>query len=135
MREWSFFADRNFDGIVTISDIWLWWKWIFYYPGDFVIHELTSPRRSGIAEFFELSSRDFGQNTSLILSLIAWLTIFNALREMLIGIKKSRSVYSRIELPTTQVQFNEVQFDRSEKPFWIFVIAIFAVSVVLMFLA
>jgi len=31
-RQWSFTADMNLDGVVTISDSWLWFKWIFFYP-------------------------------------------------------------------------------------------------------
>src|SRR5712675_1416458 len=34
---WIFLADMNRDGYVTISDFWLWIKWVFYAPGDWIL--------------------------------------------------------------------------------------------------
>jgi hypothetical protein len=31
-RIWQFAADMNGDGVVTISDVWLWFKWLYFYP-------------------------------------------------------------------------------------------------------
>jgi len=35
-RQWAFILDMNRDGAVTISDVGLWMKWLFFYPGDFI---------------------------------------------------------------------------------------------------
>ena len=40
MRQWDFNADMNSDGAVTISDLWLWGKWLYFYPGDLLFAQL-----------------------------------------------------------------------------------------------
>jgi hypothetical protein len=37
-RLWTFVADRDFNGKITISDVWLWFKWLYFYPGDLFIY-------------------------------------------------------------------------------------------------
>jgi hypothetical protein len=34
---WKIAWDMNGDGMVTISDVWLWLKWIFFAPGDLLL--------------------------------------------------------------------------------------------------
>jgi len=74
-RVWKFVADMNYDGSVTISDVWLWVKWLYFYPGDLIILLLTkvSP---GLVNVFEHSSHPFSGIFSFGLSLIAWVVLF-----------------------------------------------------------
>ena len=71
-RQWEFVADMNFDGFVTISDIGLWWKWFFSYPGDLVVLLLTN---NNIGRFFELSAADYGGMFSFLISLFVFVGI------------------------------------------------------------
>ena len=59
-RQWKWVADMNADGIVTISDVWLWIEWLFYWPGDGFIYILIH-KFSTFAQFFELTSADYGE--------------------------------------------------------------------------
>ena len=60
-REWSFFADMNHSGSVTIADSWLWFKWAFFYPGDFVIKWAVEDMPSTqIRDFFGFSPSWYG---------------------------------------------------------------------------
>jgi hypothetical protein len=56
---------------VTISDVWLWFKWFFFYPGDVFIQSLINdyPR---IAQFFELTYDDYGGVISGMVSMVAF---------------------------------------------------------------
>jgi len=71
-RLWSFEADMDQNGAITISDIWLWVDWLFFYPGDFLI--LGIMKFGDIHTFFELSSNTFGNWFSGIISFIFWFT-------------------------------------------------------------
>ncbi len=73
MRQWSFIADMNHDGLVTISDIWLWIKWLFFYPGDVLLQGLLS---NGMAPFFEITPESFGGWGSGVLSVFAWFYLY-----------------------------------------------------------
>ena len=74
MRLWSFQMDMNWDGVVTISDIWLWIKWLYFYPGDGFLHIIitTSP---SVATFFELTVNDFGGGLSGSFSFFTWFMV------------------------------------------------------------
>ena len=74
-RQWSFIADMNFDGLITISDIWLWVKWLYFYPGDFFISVLIE-YLPFIATFLELSSGDYGGLGSGFFSFIVFFIFF-----------------------------------------------------------
>ena len=69
-RLWAFKADMDFNGVVTISDSWLWFKWLFYYPGDLLI--LLIMKFGDIHTFFELSASSFGNWFSWIISFAFW---------------------------------------------------------------
>ncbi len=73
-RQWSFVTDMNYSGSVTISDIWLWFKWIYFYPGDGVIYFLVN-KASSIGNFLEISYADYGGVLSGIISFIVWIVI------------------------------------------------------------
>ena len=69
MRQWNFDADMNHDGIVTISDVFLWFQWLYFYPGDFLLNILIG---TDIGQFLELSPRDFGRIGSGVVSFVIW---------------------------------------------------------------
>ena len=72
-RRWDFVADMNGDGLITISDVSLWFKWLYFYPGDFVISSIGA---SPFGTFLELSEVSFGSFGSGLASLFFWLMIF-----------------------------------------------------------
>jgi hypothetical protein len=78
LRLWSFFADMNGDGAVTISDVWLWFKWLYFYPGDGLLYAVMSGAPK-IAYFFELSSVSYGGGFSGVVSFFAWLIVLGVL--------------------------------------------------------
>ena len=68
-RLWSFVADMNFDGSISISDVWLWIKWLYFYPGDGLVYLLLNKAPS-IASFFEMAISSYGGVFSGIVSLV-----------------------------------------------------------------
>ena len=71
-RQWEFIADMNSSGTVTISDFWMWIKWLYFWPGDALIF-LTMQKAPDVAAFFELSAAGFGGALSLFLSFALWI--------------------------------------------------------------
>lgn len=57
-QRWIFYKDANFDGAITISDVWLWIKWLYFAPGDLIIYLVS--QSSGLRAFFELSEESYG---------------------------------------------------------------------------
>ena len=78
MRQWSFFADMNHDGVVTISDVWLWFKWLYFYPGDLALQGMLS-YLPGFATFFEGTGESFGGWGSGIFSFFVWFALLAVL--------------------------------------------------------
>ena len=74
-RLWAFAADMNGDGAVTVSDLWLWAKWLYFYPGDLFFYGLMSGPKA-LASFFELSPANYGGIVSGALSLFVWLIVW-----------------------------------------------------------
>lgn len=60
----------NRDGVVTISDVWLWFKWLYFYPGDVVLEVIL--KIPGLATFLEVSDASFGGSASGIMSAPVW---------------------------------------------------------------
>jgi hypothetical protein len=78
---WTWKRDINDDGKVTISDVVGWVKWVFYYPGDWVIDKLLK-QNGKAAAFLELTPDSYGGRISLIISLVglplvvfAWIVV------------------------------------------------------------
>jgi hypothetical protein len=71
---WSFAADMNGDGLVTISDAWLWLKWIFFAPGDLLLLLLMSHGTS-VALFFEINPASLYGALSGMFSVFIWLWV------------------------------------------------------------
>ena len=89
-RLWKFIADMNYDGYVTISDVWLWFKWLFFLPGDFAL-KFTIIKIEGLAIFFEISFADYGGFLSGIISFVFWLVcylLYWGIKEQIIDLKE-----------------------------------------------
>ncbi len=72
IRQWPFVADMNYSGSITISDIWLWMKWLYFYPGDGIIY-IALKFLPDIARFFEITHAHYGGILSAIISVALWL--------------------------------------------------------------
>ena len=57
MEWWTSRSDMNWDGIVTIPDVWLWFKWIYFLPGDGALWLIM--QNQGLARFFQLSQGSY----------------------------------------------------------------------------
>jgi hypothetical protein len=65
----GFSTDMNGDGIVTITDLWWMFKYVFFGPGDLLVCALY-PTRAG--QFFEISVDSLYGWGSGVISLIVW---------------------------------------------------------------
>lgn len=69
-RLWGFVADMNFDGVITITDVWLWFKWLYFIPGDAVV-SIVGPL--GLGRFLEMTpDASLGGLGSGVMSFLAW---------------------------------------------------------------
>ncbi len=76
-RQWKWASDMNADGMITISDVWAWVGWLFYYPGDmFIYYRVFAPLINNVARFFETSPPQYGGSFSFWVSLAAWGFLF-----------------------------------------------------------
>jgi hypothetical protein len=64
----------NDDGVVTISDAWLWLKWIFFAPGDLLLLLLMN-YGTPVALFLEISPTSISGILSGFMSGIIWLIV------------------------------------------------------------
>jgi len=71
-RQWAFIADMNHTGSITISDVWLWFKWLYFYPGDYIINLLIG---TDMGRFLEVSYYSYGGILSGIISFIIWIIV------------------------------------------------------------
>ncbi len=79
LRVWKFVPDINYDGVVTISDVWLWFKWLFFYPGDGLIY-LMITKTPKVAQFLEISYKNYGGILSGVISFFSWIIFFILLK-------------------------------------------------------
>lgn len=79
IRQWSFVADMNGSGSVTISDAVLWFKWFYFYPGDLIMYGLMQHFPS-VAIFLEINPDSYGGLISGLISL-AFFVFLAALAE------------------------------------------------------
>lgn len=86
---WIFEADMNADGVVSISDVWLWIKWVYFAPGDFALLMLMSKAPS-LAMFLEIDIFSIFGWLSGLLSAAFFLLVLTAL-SMFDGEGASRS--------------------------------------------
>jgi hypothetical protein len=71
VRQWEFVSDMNRNGMVTVSDVWLWIKWAYFWPGDGLIW-LAITYTPDLAKFLELSPGKYSGPLSLFLSFPMW---------------------------------------------------------------
>jgi hypothetical protein len=74
IRQWTFLKDMNYSGSLTISDVWLWTKWLYFYPGDGAVYLIINNIPSA-SHFFEITYDSYGGVFSGIFSLIAWIIL------------------------------------------------------------
>jgi hypothetical protein len=67
---WKLVADLNYNGEVTISDVWLWFQWFYFLPGDGLYSLIMS--NDQLATFFELSTASYGNFLSGTISFFVW---------------------------------------------------------------
>jgi hypothetical protein len=70
-----FYEDMNFDGSVTISDVWIWVKWAYFYLGDLFLYCINLVLPEG-AKFFELTCNSYGGWVSGLLSPVLFFVLF-----------------------------------------------------------
>ena len=73
-RQWRFAADMNRSGAVTISDVWLWLKWLYFYPGDGLLY-IVIRKAPALAKFFEITFDSYSGIFSGLVSFLVWLSI------------------------------------------------------------
>jgi hypothetical protein len=65
-------SDMNLDGVVTISDAWLWAKWAYFLPGDmFALVLLGTP----VGNFLEINITSLEGIGSGVLSFFFWFVL------------------------------------------------------------
>ena len=64
-------VDMNNDGSFTITDVWMWMKWVFTFPGD-VLLIAAMIYLPGVALFLEIRPNVVGRWLSLLLSFYCW---------------------------------------------------------------
>lgn len=68
--------DMNLDGALTISDVLLWLKWLFWLPGDLAALALLG---TPVGDFFEVVPATLHGWGSALLSLCVWLVVAEGL--------------------------------------------------------
>jgi hypothetical protein len=66
-------ADMNQDGVVTVSDVLLWLKWIYFLPGDLTAIVLMG---TPIGNFLEITPTSIEGVGSGIFSFLFWYVAF-----------------------------------------------------------
>jgi len=66
-------CDMNLDGVVTISDVWLWLQWLYFLPGDLTALVLLD---SPVGNFFEITLSSLQGVGSGVLSFFFWFVVF-----------------------------------------------------------
>lgn len=73
-RQWALVWDMNYDGVFSISDVWLWFKWLYFYPGDLVMYVILQAPK--LATFLEMTSDSFFGVASGVISGFVWLLLY-----------------------------------------------------------
>ncbi len=73
-RQWAFVSDMNYSGTITISDVWLWFKWLYFYPGDGVVYFLIN-KAPVAGQFLEITYNNYGGTLSGIISVFVWFPV------------------------------------------------------------
>lgn len=73
---WRWAQDLNGDGRITISEVWAWLGWLYYYPGDAMVNVYNGFLQSDLAKFFEMTPGFYGGRLSWWTSLAVWGFLF-----------------------------------------------------------
>jgi hypothetical protein len=84
-RQWHFVTDMNHDGVTTISDISLWMKWLYFYPGDWLLQALMKALPD-LTTFLEVSKESYGGFLSGLISFFAWIFILSMLAGITVAV-------------------------------------------------
>ena len=107
LRQWAFVTDMNYSGSVTISDIWLWFKWLYFYPGDGFIYFLVN-KFPALGPFLVITYSNCGGVLSGITSFFVWIIV--AL--IIVGIiEKAETEQKKSDLIAAQL----TEFKRAQK--------------------
>lgn len=87
IRMWTFRADMNGDGIVNIADAWLWIKWLYLYPGDWLIYLIGN---TAAGRFLNLPAHSYGGELALGVSIVVWLCVADILLRLFLPKKSKR---------------------------------------------
>jgi hypothetical protein len=71
---WTIVADANGDGKVSVSDVWLWFQYVFFAPGDLIILWIMGLPK--LASFFEIGSDNLSGWGSGFISTLIWVAIY-----------------------------------------------------------
>ena len=88
-RLWKFVEDMNFDGAVTYRDVWLWVKWLFFYPGDGVLYFIIN-KAPRVAGFFEITESSYSGVLSGFITVLFWLCLYGCYAAIREGIEEAR---------------------------------------------
>lgn len=67
--------DRNFDGVFSLTDIWLIAKWVFHWPGDLFV-QWAIDNWPTATTFLELDCSSLGGSVSTAISVATWFAAF-----------------------------------------------------------
>lgn len=84
-RQWHFVTDMNHDGVTTISDISLWIKWLYFYPGDWLL-QASMKAAPDLTTFLEVSQESYGGFLSGFISFFAWVLILSILAGVTVAV-------------------------------------------------
>ena len=87
IRMWTFRADMNGDGIVNIADVWLWIKWLYLYPGDWLVYLIGN---TAAGRFLNLLAQSYGGELALGVSVVVWLCVADILLRLFLPKKSKR---------------------------------------------
>jgi hypothetical protein len=87
IRMWPFRADMNGDGIVNIADVWLWIKWLYLYPGDWLVYLIGN---TAAGRFLNLSAQSYGGELALGVSIVVWLCVADILLRLFLPKQSKR---------------------------------------------
>ena len=87
IRMWTFRADMNGDGLVNIADVWLWIKWLYLYPGDWLIYLIGN---TAAGRFLNLPAHSYGGELALGVSIVVWLCVADILLRLFLPKKSKR---------------------------------------------
>ncbi|MGF1757163.1 hypothetical protein L4D76_04270 [Photobacterium sagamiensis] len=91
-RDWSFVADMNFSGSVTVTDVGLWVQWLFFYPGDIAINIMTNfiPQ---VSDLLGINQGVYGGLISFILSCFLWWGVLKVVYNNLLPLWSKESYF------------------------------------------